>query len=43
MTLVATLLAVALLVLAVALGLHCIVMHCDRTPKLEIRRESDRS
>lgn len=41
MTLIPVLLAVALLILAVAFGFHCLVLHCDKTKPVEPARDSD--
>jgi len=39
MSLVPILLAIVLLVLALALGLHCLVLHCDQKRKPRERAE----
>jgi hypothetical protein len=39
--LIPILLASVLLILAVALGLHCLVLHCDRSRRDEPVREPD--
>lgn len=41
MTLVPLIVAAVLFLVAIALGFHCLLLHCDSTKKVEPARESD--